>query len=58
MFSLNFATARYDPSVVGKYTEAKLNSLGEALEARQNDQTIGSISWGMRQLVIERRRPC
>lgn len=58
MFSLNFATVRYDPSVVGKYTEAKLNSLGEALEARQNDQTIGSISWGMRQLVIERRRPC
>jgi SAM-dependent methyltransferase len=57
MFSLNFATVRHDSAVGRRRTGAELDALGDALEARCDDQRIGSITWGMRQVVVRRLEP-
>jgi trans-aconitate 2-methyltransferase len=57
MFSLNFATVRHDRAVGRRRTEADLDVLGDALEARCDDERIGSITWGMRQVVVRRVEP-
>jgi SAM-dependent methyltransferase len=55
LFSLNLATVRHDASVAKEHTEAELDSLARSLEARLDGQHVGSITWGMRQVIVQRR---
>jgi hypothetical protein len=56
LFSLNLTTVRLDPAVTGRRSEAELDSLAGALAGRLDDGRTGSISWGMRQVVLRRER--
>jgi len=57
LFSLNLVTLRSDTAVAARRTEAELDSLADALEARRGDRHFGSITWGMRQRILTRSEP-
>jgi trans-aconitate 2-methyltransferase len=54
LFSLNLATLRHDTAVAARLSTAEVESLGHALEDRTHDERVGSITWGMRQVVVRR----
>jgi trans-aconitate 2-methyltransferase len=54
LFSLNLVTLRHDAAVVARLSEAELDSLCQVLEDRSHDERVGSITWGMRQVIVRR----
>ena len=53
MFSPNLAEFRHQPAVRAQASESELDALAAELEARIAGGSGGTVTWAMRQLVIE-----
>ena len=56
MYGMNLRTWRRDPFVQVNYSNRELDELQRDLDELAQDRRLGTVDWGLRQVVFERSR--